>query len=342
MRPSQPFAELSELLERIESSGASVVDVDVDAGALTTDGTVAADVSVRAPLCGDGTAADLSAAGDRPSVGPDGTLQCGLTAVVSLPTDSVDVAAQSVEIREGGTLVVTLRTTLRGERTDAETDAAREATDVAEGPTDRTGGSETGTNDPDADRSGTGNSGDSGEAGRSVPLYRKTARLREVYRKYDTFAEMTEALDAPVTAETVRRYMIDNGIHEPATYDTGASGEEDDDGATATSADEGVSAEPEVGPGDTAERSAADEGGILADGIGLPEGVTVERLSETVYRATTIYEVQEEFDVCRRRTLEMLRELNLLDLVTGRLAMEEQRRVTREEINERLRESAAR
>ncbi|WP_137285787.1 hypothetical protein [Halorussus salinisoli] len=49
------------------------------------------------------------------------------------------------------------------------------------------------------------------------PPYRDPERLQEVYEEYDTFDEMTDALDVDVTSQTVRRYMIKHDIHTPAS-----------------------------------------------------------------------------------------------------------------------------
>jgi len=49
------------------------------------------------------------------------------------------------------------------------------------------------------------------------PAYRDPDQLEAVYDEYDTFAAMTEALDVGVTSQTVRRYMIKHGVHEPAS-----------------------------------------------------------------------------------------------------------------------------
>jgi hypothetical protein len=51
----------------------------------------------------------------------------------------------------------------------------------------------------------------------SAPEYQDPERLAAVYDKYDTFAEMRDALEVDVTSQTVRRYMIEHGIHEPAS-----------------------------------------------------------------------------------------------------------------------------
>jgi hypothetical protein len=159
-----------------------------------------------------------------------------------------------------------------------------------------------------------------------VPPFKDPDLLAEVYGSCETFAEMAQTIDMDVTAETVRRYMIDYDIHQPNTYRTGDGDEpaepEAADGQSA-SATEGPSAEPIV----------------LSDGIGLPDDVTVETLIDTVKRSNTIYEVTREVNVDRADALEMLDELNLLDLVVGRLATEGERDINRDEIVDRLREA---
>lgn len=49
----------------------------------------------------------------------------------------------------------------------------------------------------------------------TVPAYKDPDALQAVYEEYDTFPEMTEALGADVTSETVRRYMVEYDIHDP-------------------------------------------------------------------------------------------------------------------------------
>ncbi|WP_135855105.1 hypothetical protein [Halorussus salinus] len=50
-----------------------------------------------------------------------------------------------------------------------------------------------------------------------LPPYQDPDRLQAVYDEHETFKEMTDALDVEVSAQTVRRYMIKYGIHEPAS-----------------------------------------------------------------------------------------------------------------------------
>lgn len=48
-----------------------------------------------------------------------------------------------------------------------------------------------------------------------LPRYRDPEELAAVYDPNATFEEMKTALDVDVTAQTVRKYMIEYGIHEP-------------------------------------------------------------------------------------------------------------------------------
>lgn len=157
---------------------------------------------------------------------------------------------------------------------------------------------------------------------RDVPPFRDPELLAEVYESCDTFAEMTDAIGMDVTAETVRRYMIDYGIHQPNSYNT----------------DRDTESSPEEQAGDP-----NDEGSpvLLADGIGLPDDVTVETLIETVERSNTLYEVERDIGVDREDALDMLRQLNLLDLVVGRLSTEHERDIDREDVVDRLRQASA-
>lgn len=73
----------------------------------------------------------------------------------------------------------------------------------------------------------------------STPAYKDPEALRAVYERYETFPEMTEALDVDVTSETVRRHMVKYDIHDPEdatpqrAAPTTAEQEQGDDEATA-------------------------------------------------------------------------------------------------------------
>ncbi|GEM_PF-1305902 len=293
--------------------------------------------------------------------------------ILSVGTDGspIDVAASDRE--EGESDGVEDGTPAKGAKVTPED---TESTDR------RTGGECPADGDDDTSAPSAGESSRVPWRDREVPPFEDSELLAEVYDSCETFAEMTDALGMDVTAETVRRYMIDHGIHEPDSYDTGGTDvEEGDDaqtgspatadaqtGSPATADVTGADAEPttgeggaepvvdEEGPGPAvgaapsepasdpdAEPATADEPEpvVVADGIGLPEDVTVETFIETVRRSNTIREVRRDVGVEREDALELLRELNLLDLVVGRMAVEGERDISREEIVDRLREASA-
>jgi hypothetical protein len=267
----------------------------------------------------------------------DGDGRLGLTfesldAVVPVPRGRVDVEPTGARFGTDGTVTVTLTATVpTGE--EATTDGGPTA---EEG---RTDGERRGDRDDLDDAPGLPSGT---EREREVPPFRDPELLAEVYESCDTFAEMTDAIGMDVTAETVRRYMIDYGIHQPNTYDTGDPEEDEEEAADETDetdADTGTETGDEETPG-----PAVDEDGspvVLADGIGLPDDVTVETLIETVRSSRTLYEVERDIGVDREDALDMLRELNLLDLVVGRLATQGRRDIGREDVVERLREASA-
>lgn len=76
-----------------------------------------------------------------------------------------------------------------------------------------------------------------------LPVHRDPEKLAAVYDSEKTFKEMTDALGADVTPQTVRKYMIEHGIHTPASHGvTDAAAQKQD----ASSADESTGAdEPE-------------------------------------------------------------------------------------------------
>ncbi len=143
---------------------------------------------------------------------------------------------------------------------------------------------------------------------RDRPPFEDPELLAAVYEDCDTFAEMVDALGMDVTPETVRRYMIDHGIHQPASY-----GDDEDEESDRV---------------------------VLADGIGLPEGVTVDGLVDAVVEAKTPGCVGRQLGIERETAVETLQELGLLELVVGRLATENERAVGRKAVLERLRKAS--
>lgn len=137
------------------------------------------------------------------------------------------------------------------------------------------------------------------------PLHQDRQRLARLYREHPTFDDMASAIPENVSAETVRRYMIEHGIHEP--------------GRT------GLPSEAEMPPPE-----------VIADGLGLPGHAEWDELIDAVADASTVYDVQRHLDLDRDRTRTILQELELMDLVLGRLDDVDDREQREREIRQRL------
>ncbi|ELZ96250.1 hypothetical protein [Haloferax sulfurifontis] len=158
----------------------------------------------------------------------------------------------------------------------------------------------------------------------NVPAFEDTPYLEAVYAKYETFERMAAAFEMDVSDETVRRYMIAQGVHEPDSYETSLADES-----------------PVETPGPAA---AGDTGGspeALADGIGLPESVTIDRLADAANDAKTIREFGKAIDLDRTEALELLQTLDLLEFVMGRLTTDDDPDVSRDDVVARIRQSAS-
>jgi len=292
--------QVATFLEECEQA-AAVADVDLVECNEREEG-LAADVelSLGGPSP-DGDAMALCAT----SLNADGTLRLGFEtreAVLPVGAHDIEIEPQDATLRTDGTVRVEVSAFVPDGDSSAEASAA----------------SATVSGDEEASASRDARTAETGRD-REVPPFKDPDLLASVYESCDTFAEMAETIEMDVTAETVRRYMIDYDIHEPNSYNTADETDEAED-ATAAGEEDPV---------------------VLSDGIGLPEDITVEELIETVKGSNTIYEVKRDMGVARQDALEMLRELNLLDLVVGRLATEAERDITRDDVVERLREASA-
>lgn len=247
-----------------------------------------------------------------------------------------------------------------------------------------------------------------GTRSNTVPAYKDPDALRNVYERYDTFPEMTEALGVDVTSETVRRYMVEYDIHDPsdtkqvrnhtnpdqsepdpsreeatetsgpdkpnaATSETTASFDEDrsaesagDDAPEAAIKTDNSDAPTSTNGNGTSEssRDTAPEGGIddatpseiddtsvadllaetnsegsddllIADGHGIPKGLTVSELTTIVNESITVHEVKTKLGVNQDLARRLLKETALIDLVTQRLGAE-QITVSPEEVRRRI------
>lgn len=134
------------------------------------------------------------------------------------------------------------------------------------------------------------------------PIHRDPDRLARLYTTHETFTAMADEIPDDVSPETIRRYAIEQGIHEP--------GDADRNGETAS--------KPPV--------------------AGLPEAISIEEIIETVEHARTLYEVQRGLDLDRDDAVGLLRQLDLLDLVVGRIDRDSDHEHRREIIGRRLRQ----
>jgi len=318
---SDKFCQLGRLLEEWERQGATIRSTTVtDRRDLEGEG-VRAEVTVALDLaCEEGRAIRRF----NPTVSSDGTVSVSVETSLDVESTGIPAEVEPVDSTVGpdGALLVTVATTVesteRSRPDEAEVeveDRSSEHPSVAEhtSPDEHRNAAEHPSPDEHTIVGGpTSAAGTS--AARDVPPFEDRALLAEVYETHDTFAEMADALEMDVTGETVRRYMIDHGIHQPNTYSSPKS----------DSADE--------------EADASAESVVLSDGIGLPEGVTVEDVIETVNASNTIHEVKTDLGLERQEAHEMLKELNLIDLVLGRLSDDSRREITRDDVAERLRE----
>lgn len=326
--------KLARFLEECEETG-RVGSVDLAGGTdAGSGGALTADVEVALSTCPpDGDAGEVSL--EATSVGTDGRLRLAFEstdAVVPTTGHDVEIDVTDATVAPDGTVRVTVAASVP---TGRDRNAGNGDADETARATDREAAEGQDESAALADRAGT-----STGAGRDrdVPPFRDPDLLAEVYESCGTFAEMTDALAMDVTAETVRRYMIDYGIHEPRSYDTSRS--RDADGSS-----DGADERPTDRADDV--RTAEDEGAdelqspvVLADGIGLPDEVTVDAIVEAVRTSDTVYEVKRDIGLERGDTLALLRELDLLDLVVGRLATEREREISREQVVDHLRQRA--
>lgn len=142
------------------------------------------------------------------------------------------------------------------------------------------------------------------------PLHRDVDRLQHLYDEYATFDEMAAAVETEVSAETIRRYTIEHGIHQPARSRRWSDPQPDDHEAIR---------------------------GVPVDNSVHLHGHDIETIVEAVESANTLYDVQRALDLSRARTITLLRSLDLLDLVVGRLDRAADRSTHQETIRNRLR-----
>ena len=244
-------------------------------------------------------------------------LSLGVPLLDEIETDGIEITSQSGDALTDGTLTVdlTVQVPLDHDSTDQPADSQPEI-DLPESEKEII-----------SDGSGT-------PPQTATKPYRDPDRLREVYDTHETFAEMTDALDVDVTTETVRTNMIKHGIHEPASHSSEST-------ADPTAADRNESTNENESTGDEDVNDNAGAESELPDEIELPEGMTLEQLKTTVQSARSFLDVQRELGGDRDTTYQLLKDLNLLDLVHGRLSKQAERTISTEQIDERIRQSVS-
>jgi len=184
----------------------------------------------------------------------------------------------------------------------------------------------------------------------SVPPYEDTPYLRRLYESCDTFEEMSQRIEMDVSDETVRRYMIEAGVHSPTSYETGAAAAESVDSEEpadrSPSAERDISAGPSTADGgderveDDARADPLPDDQLVADGIGFPDRLTLHDVVGAVVDARTVHEVGRELGLEHDRTRRLLRQLNVLDLVLRRVSDDPKRETSVEDVAARIRQCA--
>ena len=431
---SSAFRELASVIETVETGETVTADPDITSVTpvgedLLADTRMSAEIKVRIPGI------------DFETIGGD-----------------VEIDPGDVELADDGSIrtsfVVTVEQTEDGERTPTSEETTTAADQNFEPQVDDSTGESSDEPESEVDAEETPSSGRDSDCeadGGSVthPPYRDPDRLQEVYETCDTFAEMTEALDVDVTPQTVRRYTIKHGIHEPSPKtrtadsllnsspdsipspaesgdetevrdetssdatessdsaensktdavasasdsgsDTSDSAEIDDEDSPETRNEstrrgeipttengarppsEGVSevenaskdadtseAEGTSETENTTEAEAVGDGGVrnatpdevrelnelnrdgidertIAEGVDLPDHLTLTEIQDVVRTSKTLYEAQRELSLDRDEARQLLQDLNLLDLVHGRLSRRNLEEQSIDEINRRIR-----
>jgi hypothetical protein len=346
------FGVLSEVIEQYESRGRSVRNVEataVDSGERLRS-TLSVPLCLCAPADDESTATTPAAA----TLTEDGLQVDFDVEAPTLPeTDAatVTVTDRSVRVDDANEVVLTVDLVVEPAETDSGPAITGTLADSDPGPD---GDAAAGSADlpSDADDTAPADSavaadGESIAAAdadpdglaavrdESVPPYEDEPYLRRLYEVCDTFDEMRREIPMDVSAETVRRYMIEAGVHDPTTYDTAS--ERDGDDAAAEAGRETTTADGEAAVDPLA--TVPDEQ-LLADGIGLPAELSIEDVADAVVEAGTMYEVRERLDLDPRQTRELLQQLDLIDLVMRRIGDDTPREVTHETVADRLRECA--
>lgn len=290
------FETLSDVVDTCESHGGSVQSAEATVDGDTVTVQLVVDHALTTESAGVFTPEAAAVTGDG-----DLQVEFRSPSLASLLPSSAPITAERTEtvaVTDEGCLRCTHELTLcpEGEAEPTADDSTRAAADPA------TNASDAPTDDLAATRDD------------SLPPYDDTEYLRALYESCDTFEEMAREIEMDVVAETVRRYMVDAGIHTPNSYDVQDTVDEDapnDTDAAATASD----------PEDVDDAMAEQ---LVADGIGLPESIGVTDLVDAVVEAKTVYEVRRDLGLDQERTRELLSQFGLLGQVMHRVSDDHQ------------------
>jgi hypothetical protein len=289
------FDVLSAVIDGYESRGLSVKTVDATTNE-ADGGGVHATVEVAVPLAADGEtlaaeSAVVTQAGDVRVDFSTGDLcrPASRPGVVSATVDAARVVADGVVV----TVALVVDPAASGSASDAPVEAVA---DGSGGAADRPADEDDPTGSLAAVRD------------ESVPPFEDVPYLRRLYKQCDTFAAMTSLFETDVSAETVRRYMIEAGVHDPESYET--------------------------------EEDAAPTENLPVEDVDVPDDLTVGAVADAVVDARTSYEVSRRIGLDLDRTRDLLRRLDLLDLVTSRIDAAPDHRSSPEEVIARIRRCA--
>ncbi len=402
MGAGDSFQKLSRIIERYEADGGEVHHVEAQMSDRGSDVGFNAMIDIPVSLCPEENSI-TPVSPEAAAITDDGGLQVEfapsmLPDLDKYVTEEISTVGEGARVVEGGTIVITISITFEAEMEQQRSEESTSCTTSSRSPgtfgvteNDKAAGAGTatadecdaatavaGTDDSDSigERTGTptedtkpsddqtdGRDELDGVRDAGLPLYKDEECLQYLYDSFRTFEEMAQSTEISVSSETVRRYMIEAGIHEPSTYETAdettAADESStteavsdaDDAADEQTAGGGQPEGAQPSPGTEPVREGrVDEGDpgeslsdiqLVADGIGLPDGLTIEELTDAIESSMTVFDVQRKLDLGQERTEKLLKQLNLIDLVMCRLSHDPDQQVTQDEIVNRIRSSTA-
>lgn len=332
---------LTKIVEQYESDGKSVRQLEVFPSGDSRD-TLYVTMDVPVTLCTGDRSLNPELSPKRATLSDGSRLQVEFsTSVLTTLSPSIEkavsVANREVSVTDDGTIHLTVELTIDpsgSKRTLSKRKGTSSVADpVVEDETERSVSIDEPTDEP-TDENALATVRDN-----SIPLYEDTPYLEQLYETYDTFAEMSQRVEMDISSETVRRYMIESGIHEPMSYRTQRSDTVEERLSAATeNTTEAVKDTPrQSNPTDSLSVEAIAEEQLFNDGIELPQGVRIAEIVDAVTDSVTVYEVQRHLGLERKQTQELLKELDLLDLVLHRVADGPTERLSQDEVVTRIR-----